>query len=286
MSNAKVAIVTDSTAYIPKDLIERYGIYVIPNIVVWSGKSYRDGIDLHARDFFERLKVDPVHPTTSVASLGDMKEVYARAAESAEAVVGIHLSTKLSNTYAVAREACSLIPGKEFHIVDSETTSMAMGFITLAAAKAAAEGQTGAQVAQLARAAVSRVGLVLTMETLKYLQRGGRIGPAQAFVGGVLDLKPILQVRDGIVQPVERVRSKKKAIQRLIELVRERVAGKSDIRLAAIHALAEAEAKEMLAAAQAQLGSAVVEAMVTDVAATVAVHTGPGTVGLAFSEGI
>lgn len=281
-----VAIVTDSTAYLPKALQAEYHIHVVPNIVIWSGQSYRDGVDMEAVQFFERLKVDPVHPTTSVASLGDMKEIYAQAAAQADVVVGVHVSAKLSNTFTVAQEACGLIGGKEFHIVDSQAASMALGFAVLAAARAAKAGQTGAQVAQVAREAVQHCGVCLTVETLKYLQRGGRIGGAQAFVGGVLDLKPVLQLKDGVVQPVERVRSKKKAAARLVDLVCDRVAGKSNIRLAAIHAAAEAEAVEVLAAAKARLGAAVVEAMVTDVSPTVAVHTGPGTIGLAFCETI
>jgi len=280
-----VAIVTDSTAYPPPAWIEAYQLHVIPSIVVWSNKSYRDGIDLQAVEFFERLKVDPTHPTTSVASLGDMKEVYSRAAASAEAVVGIHISAKLSNTYAVAREAVGLLPDKEIHVVDSQTTSMALALIVRAAAEAARAGKTAAQVVEVAKSAIPHTGLILTPETLKYLQRGGRIGAAQAFVGGVLDLKPLLEVRDGAIHPLERVRSRKKAVSRMIETIAERLAGKSNIRLAAIHAAAEAEATAALNELQAKLGSAVVETIVADVAPTVAVHAGPGTIGIAYSEG-
>jgi DegV family protein with EDD domain len=280
-----VAIVTDSTAYPPRAWIEEDQLHIIPNIVIWSNKSYRDGIDLQAVEFFERLKVDPVHPTTSVASLGDMKEVYSRAAAAADAVVGIHISAKLSNTYAVAREAVGLLPGKEIHVIDSQTTSMALTLIVRAAAKAAKAGKTAEQVVEVAKAAIPRTGLLLTPETLKYLQRGGRIGAAQAFVGGMLDLKPLLEVRDGAIHPLERVRSRKKAVSRMIEVIAERLAGKTSIRLAAIHAAAEAEATEALNALRDKLGSAVVETVVADVAPTVAVHAGPGTIGIAYSEG-
>lgn len=286
MSKAAVAIVTDSTAYIPKPLCQEYGVHVVPNVVNWAGKSYRDGVDIGAVEFFERLKVDPVAPTTSVASLGEMKEIYAAAASSAEAVIGIHLSAKLSNTFKVAQEAAALVPGANIRVVDSETTSMAMGYIVLEAARAAAAGQGVEQVAQLVAGAVPRTGVVLTVETLKYLQRGGRIGAAAAFAAGVLDLKPLLEVRDGIIHPLERVRSRKKAMARLVEIVCERLAGKSAIRLATLHAAAEAEAAELLAAAKERLGGAVVETVMTDVSPTVATHTGPGTIGLAYLEGI
>lgn len=283
-----VAIVTDSTAYPPPAWVAEDQLHVIPNIVIWSNKSYRDGVDLQAVEFFERLKVDPIHPhpTTSVASLGDMKEVYSQAAAAADAVVGIHLSAKLSNTYAVAREAVGLLPNKEIHVIDSQTTSMALTLIVRAAAKAAKAGQSAQQVVEVAKAAIPRTGLILTPETLKYLQRGGRIGAAQAFVGGMLDLKPLLEVRDGAIQPLERVRSRKKAVSRMVDTLAERLAGKTSIRLAAIHAAAYAEAEEALDALKARLGRAVIETIVADVAPTVAVHAGPGTIGLAYSEGV
>lgn len=285
MPKKPVAIVTDSTAYIPKALCEQHGVLVVPNVVNWGGQSFRDGVDIGAVEFFERLKVDPVPPTTSVASLGEMKEIYAAAASAAETVIGIHLSAKLSNTFKVAQEASALVPGANIQVYDAETTSMALGYVVLAAARAAAAGQSASQVGQLVQASVKRTGVILTVETLKYLQRGGRIGAAQAFVGGVLDLKPLLEVRDGAIHPVERVRSRKKAIARLVEIVCERLAGKPQVRLAALHAAAEAEARELLASAQERLGAAVVETLVTDVSPTVAVHTGPGTIGLAYLEG-
>lgn len=285
MSKSAVVIVTDSTGYIPKDLCAQYGVQVIPNVVNWGGQAYRDGVDLQAVEFFERLKVDPVAPTTSVASLGEMREIYAAAAAGAEAVLGIHLSAKLSNTFKVAQEAAAMLPGVKIKVLDSQTTSMGMGFIVLRAARAAAAGQSLEAVERLAQEAVSRGGVVLTVETLKYLQRGGRIGAAQAFLGGMLDLKPLLEVRDGMIHPLERVRSRKKANARLVEIVCERLSGKTSVRLGALHAAAADEAGELLEAAKAKLGAAVVETVLTDVSPTVAVHTGPGTIGLAYSEG-
>jgi DegV family protein with EDD domain len=284
--NQAIAFVTDSTAYLPQAMREQYPIEVVPQVVVWSNESYRDGVDIQAGEFFERLKVDPVHPTTSVASLGDIQAIYAKAAARADAVIGIHLSAKLSNTFSVAEEAVKSISGKEVHVINSQTTSMAMGFLVLAAARAAAAGRPASEVAKLVRDSIPRTGLLLTLETLKYLQRGGRIGAAQAFMGGVLDLKPILEVRDGVIHPLERVRSKRKAVARLLDVMAERLVGKTGIRLAVIHAAAPAEAAEVLESARTRFGSALVESLLTDVSPTVAVHTGPGTIGLTYSEGI
>src|SRR5262245_6070660 len=118
MSQATVAIVTDSTAYLPQEFVERYPIYVVPNVVNWSGKTYRDGVDIHATEFFERLKTDPVSPGTSVASIGEFRDVYAQAAEQASAVVGIHLSAKLSATFSTAQQARAELPDKRIEVID------------------------------------------------------------------------------------------------------------------------------------------------------------------------
>jgi DegV family protein with EDD domain len=279
-----IAIVTDSTAYLPKELLNQYPIHVVPNTVNWAGKTYRDGVDIQATEFFERLKTDPEHPGTSVASIGEFRDVYARAAEKASSIVGIHLSSKLSATFSTAEQARAMLPDKQIEVIDSNATAMAMGFIVLAAARAAAAGQSFEQVIKAARDTIPCVGLVFTVETLEYLRRGGRIGGAAAFLGGLLDLKPILELRDGRVAPVERVRTKKKAMARVLETISEQTKGRSPIRLATIHAAAPEEAAALLEMGKAQLGA--VETILAEVSPTVAVHTGPGTVGLAYCTGV
>ncbi|MCC6187855.1 MAG: DegV family protein [Anaerolineales bacterium] len=278
-----VAIVTDSTAYLPKDLVQQYQVHVVPNVVNWGTQTYRDGIDIQSTEFFERLRKDAVQPTTAVASIGEFREVYARAAEDAQAVVGIHLSAKLSGTFSAAEQARALLPEQQIKILDSSATAMALGFVVLAAARAAAEGKSQAEVVAAAEATIPAVGLVFTVETLEYLRRGGRIGGAQAFLGGLLDMKPILELRDGRVEPVERVRTKRKALDRVLEIIAEKTAGKSPVRLATLHAAAPQEAGALLAAAKQRLNAA--ESILSEVSPTVAVHTGPGTVGLAYCAG-
>lgn len=278
-----VAIVTDSTAYLPKDLVQQYRVHVVPNVVNWGTQTYRDGIDIQSTEFFERLRKDTVQPTTAVASIGEFREVYARAAEGAQAVVGIHLSAKLSGTFSAAEQARALLPEQQIKILDSSATAMALGFVVLAAARAAAEGKSQAEVVAAAEDTIPAVGLVFTVETLEYLRRGGRIGGAQAFLGGLLDMKPILELRDGRVEPVERVRTKRKALDRVLEIIAEKTAGKSPVRLATLHAAAPQEAEALLAAAKQKLNAA--ESILSEVSPTVAVHTGPGTVGLAYCAG-
>jgi len=284
MSQATVAVVTDSTAYLPKELVDRYPIHVVPNVVNWGTQTYRDGVDIQATEFFERLKTDPVSPGTAVTSIGEFRAVYARAAETASAVVGIHLSAKLSGTFSAAEQAKAMLPDKRIEVIDSNATAMAMGFVVLAAARAAEAGRPFEQVVKAARETIPCVGLVFTVETLEYLRRGGRIGGAAALVGGILDLKPILELRDGRVEPVERVRTKKKAIARVLETIAAQVKGRSPIRLATIHAAAPEEAAALLESGKTQLGA--IEAILAEVSPTVAVHTGPGTVGLAYCAGI
>jgi DegV family protein with EDD domain len=283
MTRSKVAIVTDSTAYLPKTLVEQYQIHVVPNVVNWGTKSYRDGVDIGATEFFERLKTDPVQPTTAVSGVGDFRDVYAKASETADAVLGMHLSAKLSGTFMAAEQAKGMLADRNIQVIDSNATAMALGFVVLAAARVAQAGGGLEEAAQAARAAIPNVGIVFTVETLEYLKRGGRIGGGAAFVGGLLDLKPILELRDGRVEPVERVRTKRKAVERVLEIITEKTKGKQPIRLATLHAAAPQEAATLLEAAKQKLGA--VESILSEVSPTVAVHTGPGTVGLAYCAG-
>jgi DegV family protein with EDD domain len=283
MSPGTIAIVTDSTAYMPPDLVRQYGIHVVPNVVNWGTQTFRDGVDITSAEFFERRKTDPENPTTAVASIGEFRDVYAKAAETAEGVVGIHLSAKLSGTYSAAEQARALLPDQAIRVLDSNATAMALGFVVLAAARAAEAGMPLADVVAAAEATIPRVGLIFTVETLEFLRRGGRIGGAAAFLGGLLDMKPILELRDGRVEPMERVRSKKKALDRILETIAAQTAGKSPIRLATIHAAAPDEAAALLESAKARLGA--VEGIIAEASPTVATHTGPGTVGLAYCAG-
>ena len=167
MPSRSIAVVTDSTAYMPPELLEQYGIFVVPNVVNWGTQTYRDGVDIQSKAFFERLKTDPVRPTTAVASIGEFHDIYAKAAQEAEAVVGVHLSAKLSGTYSAAVQAAKMLAGKRIEVIDSNATAMAMGFVVLAAARAAEAGQSVEQVVQAARDTIPHVGVVFTVETLR-----------------------------------------------------------------------------------------------------------------------
>jgi len=276
----RIAIVTDSTAYIPENLRAQYNISVAPQQLIWGTETFRDGVDITPTQFYQRLRVDKVNPKTSQASPGTLKEVFNHALKSADAVLAILISSGVSQTFNSANVAKADMPGAQIEVVDSRMIAMAMGFICIAAAKAAAEGKSLAEVKKLAEDSIAKVGVVFVVDTLDYLHRGGRIGGAQRFIGNALNVKPVLELRDGRVEPLERVRTKKKAVDYMIGYIADRVAGKSGLRLAALHADAEAEARELLDTASKRLNP--VETVLTEVSPVVGTHTGPGTVGLAW----
>ncbi|MBI5830579.1 MAG: DegV family protein, partial [Chloroflexi bacterium] len=227
--------------------------------------------------------VDKVNPKTSQASPGTFKEVFEKALQTADGVLTIVVSGKLSQTLNSALVAKSELAGAQIEVVDSEATAMALGFIALTCARAAADGASLADLKQLADSLVPRVGVAFVVDTLDYLHRGGRIGGAAKFIGNALSLKPVLHLKDGRVEPLERVRTKKKAVEFMIDHIAKSVEGKGPLRLATLHANAEAEAKELLDSAAARIHPE--ETLLAEVSPVVGAHTGPGTVGLAWMTG-
>ncbi|NPA06088.1 MAG: DegV family protein [Chloroflexi bacterium] len=281
---APVAIVTDSTAYLPQDLVEQYGITVVPNLVVWDGETYRDGVDMTPQQFYERLRNAKTLPTTSQAAAGTYVEAYRALLDQGYDILSIHLSKDLSGTIESARQAKQMLGDVPIRIVDSRSVGMGLGFVVLAAARAVAEGADLEEATAVAEKAKDHVGVIFAVDTLEYLHRGGRIGGAQRLLGMMLNVKPILEIRDGRVEPVDKVRTRKKSLQRVLDLIEQRIAGRSPVRLATLHADAEEEARALLNEAARRFNA--VEAYLTDVSPTVGVHVGPGTVGLAFMAGM
>lgn len=283
---SKVAFVTDSTAYIPKEIREKYPITVVPQVVIWEGVTYEDDVTMTPDQFYTRLRSAKVMPTTSQASVVHMHQAFSSLLEQGYDVLGVFLSSKLSGTYQSAvlgRE--QLTTGKEkVEIVDSETVAMALGFQVLSAARAAQDGASLADCKALAEKARAYTGVYLTVETLEFLHRGGRIGGAQRFLGTALNLKPVLAVEGGRIEPVERVRTRAKAIERLVEIVAEKCAGKSPVRIATLHADSPTDAKFMLEKITPLVNPT--ESIFTAVSPAVGANAGPGTVGLAYMAGM
>ncbi len=283
---AKVALVTDSTSYIPKEVREKYPITVVPQVVIWEGQTYEDDVTITPEQFYTRLRTAKVMPTTSQASVVNMHKAFSSLIDQGYDVLGIFLSAKLSGTYQSAvlgRE--QLTSGKEkVDYIDSETTAMAMGFMVLSVARAAIDGASLADCKALAEKGRSHVGVYLSVDTLEFLHRGGRIGGAQRFLGTALNLKPILTVEGGRVEPVERVRTRGKALDRLVEIVAEKCAGKSPVHMATLHADSETDAKYLLDKITPLVHP--VESVFAAVSPAVGANTGPGTVGLAYMAGM
>jgi DegV family protein with EDD domain len=214
-----VRIVTDSTCDLPAALVQAHGITVVPLTVFFGDEAFLDTVDITPDEFYERLAVSKELPRTSQPSVELFREAYERCGADGDEIVSIHLSSKLSGTLnaaSVAREAVA--PEIHVDLIDSYNVSLGLGLIVLEAARAAQGGASLADVVAVTRRAMDRVSVHVVVDTLEFLQRGGRIGRARSFLGSVLSIKPILRVEDGEVAPFERVRTRSKAIERMFEL--------------------------------------------------------------------
>ena len=280
----RIGIITDSTSYIPPDLVQKYEIKVAPQISIWGEEEFEDGIDIMPDEFYARLKESDIHPKTSQASIPYFKKLYEPFVNEGVPILAILVSDKLSGTLSSAEQAKAMFPGATIELVNSKTTAMGLGFQVLAAARAAEAGKSFDDVVELAKGAKDYTGVYFVVDTLEYLHRGGRIGGASRIFGTALKVKPILYVHKGQVEPLERVRTKSKATSRLLEILDDKLAGKPNLRISTIHAAAEKEAADLLV--QAQERWATVEGYIAPVSPAVGTHVGPGTVGICYSTDI
>lgn len=281
---SKVAIVTDSTSTIPKHLVEQYQLTVMPQIVIWGEETQRDGIDVQPTEFYKRLAASKVSPTTSQATVASFKEVYEKLHGDGYEILCVLISSKLSGTISSAIQAKEMVPDAQVEVVDSLSVAMALGFQVIEAAKLAQTGASLAECKAVAEKASKHTGVVITPETLEYLHRGGRIGGGAKFLATALNIKPILEVQDGRLEALERVRTRKKVLARLVDILEERVGGRTPLRVSALHANSPEDAQFLLEEAKKRLSP--IEAHLSEVSPAIGTHTGPGTVGLAFMAGL
>ncbi len=220
-----VKVVTDSTCELPKSLAEQWGITVIPCNVHFGDEVYKDGVDMGPDEFYSRLVSSPRLPTTAQPSVNDFQQVYCALLAGGHQVVSIHLSAKLSGTLNSATQAKqalgSLEPGSgRVEIIDSGMASLGLGLNVLSAARMAQEGASCDEVVTGVQESLPRSHCYFLLDTLEYLQKGGRIGKASAFLGSILNIKPILTIRDGEAHPAERARTREKGLQRLVDTVK------------------------------------------------------------------
>lgn len=277
-----VAVVTDSAAYLPADLIEGYGIHVVPLYVVLAGRSGREGEDIGPADVARVLSSRGQTVSTSRPTPGDFVAAYRRALdEGAERLVSVHLSSELSGTWDAARLAASQVGEHIVTVVDSRSAAMGNGFAVLAAARSAAAGADAATVARTAREMAAATRTLFVVDTLEHLRRGGRIGAAASVLGSALAIKPVLHVLDGRVVPLEKVRTTARAMHRLVQRAVE-AAGDGPVSIA-VHHLAAPEKAERLAAELREQLPAIRELHVSELGAAIGAHVGPGAFGVVIA---
>lgn len=279
---SRVAVVTDSTSYIPEDLVQRYQITVVPQILNWEGASYLDGVEISNQEFYARLEKADELPTSAQPSPGQFHQAFESVQASATSIVCIVISDELSGTFDSARAAASSLTDIPIEVIDSRSTSMGLGLLVLLAARMAEEGCEHAQIVQYIRNLIPKVRLLFVVDTLEYLHKGGRIGGAQRLLGSVLAIKPILHIKGGRIEPLESVRTKKKALRRLVELVQEETQGWRETHAAVVDATAPETADYIYE----QLAQTVnpVEIIRGGLSPVVGTHAGPGAIGVAVLD--
>jgi len=279
---ARIAVVTDSAACIPEDLRRQYNIHVVPFELVWNGQSYHDGVDITPTEVYRRLRElreGNSWPTTSQPALGTFANLYAELSTQADGIVSIHVPDELSGTLHTARLAAEQAATVPVRVIDARTAAIAEGFVVLAAARAAAAGKSLEEVAAAAEATIPRVGLYATLESLEYLRRGGRIGEAAAMLGARLRIHPILYLAEGRVKVAGVTRNRRQALERILNLMEERV-GRRPTSVGVFHADAADDAVWIEARVRERFDCQ--HFYITEFTPVMGVHSGPGTIGLAF----
>ncbi|MED5073940.1 DegV family protein [Anoxybacillus geothermalis] len=279
----KIAIVTDSTAYLPKDVRERLGIRMIPLSVIFGDETYREEIDMTADEFFVKIKQNPKLPTTSQPSVGEFVDLFTAIREEGyDAVISIHLSSGISGTYQGAVTAGTMVEGLRVYAYDSEISCMAQGFYAIEAAEMAKAGKMPEEILARLDEMKRTLRAYFMVDDLSHLQRGGRLTGAQAFIGGLLQIKPLLRFENKVIVPFEKIRTRKKAVQRIEELFDEDADKGVPLKAAIIHANQPDEAsrwRDELAARYPH-----VEFLISYFGPVIATHVGEGALGLTWYQ--
>jgi len=281
----KVAIVTDSTAYLPEDLVFSYNINVVPLVVIWGDECLLDNIDITPNQFYERLSGAKVMPSTSQASISDFADIFKKLHKEGYEILTIVLSAALSGTMDSAIQAKEMVPEAKVEIIDSQFTSIPLAYMVLSAARAAKNGASLGQCKEIVEAIRANTQVYFAVDTLEFLHRGGRIGGASRFLGTALNLKPILYLNEGKVEALERVRTLKKAHKRLMELLETDVNGRTPINMmGVVSAAAQESASHLLKKIEKHFNPE--EVLMANLSPVLGTHVGPGTVGVAYVAGV
>jgi DegV family protein with EDD domain len=275
-----IKIVTDSTAYLPEATIREYDVRVVPLYVHFGQEAFKEGVELSNREFYARLREAPELPTTSQPSAGEFHKVFRDLTEAGWELIVLTISSKLSGTWDSAMAAKNMLADGQVHVVDSLSTSVGLQLMVQTAAEAAAAGATPQEIMAQIEEIKQRINILFVVDTLEYLAKGGRIGNAKAFLGTLLKVKPILVLQDGALEPLEQVRSKRKALARMLDLSEEYLGENGTrARIAIANALAAQEAQRLGEELVDRLGCS--EPLHADIGPVIGTHTGPGVIGVA-----
>jgi len=269
------AVVTDSTADLPSDWARQHGIRVVPLKVMFGNETFRDGVDLTSDQFFERLRAADRLPTTSAPAPGEFAEAYRELARDHEGCVSIHLGTFLSGTVASARAGAATVEGFPVHVVDSGSVTMTIAFLC----QAAAEASTLEEAVKRVQERLPKQRILCLLDTLRYVEMGGRVNRAQAMIGALLDLKPILRLVPGEIRGVDRARTRSRGIPRLLELLRRELPVE---RLAVVHAQAAEDAERMREELAGEVPD--LEISTAQIGSVLGTHVGPRALGFAYLQ--
>lgn len=279
----RTAVVTDSTAYIPKELRDKWNIYMIPLQVIFGEEVYQEEVDISAVEFFSMIQNKETKlPTTSQPPIGQFVELFERLSKEYDAVISIHLSSGISGTFQGAITAGSMVPGIQVYPFDTEISCMVQGFYVLEAARLALKGEEPDAIMARLEVLKRSADAYFMADDLSHLQRGGRLTSAQALIGSLLQVKPLLHFEHKVIVPFEKIRTRKKALKRIAELLAADAAKGGEYQAVIIHANREQEALEWKAELEAELPA--VEFSIGYFGAVIGTHLGEGSMGMGWMK--
>ncbi|RQD77837.1 MAG: DegV family protein [Candidatus Syntrophonatronum acetioxidans] len=270
-------IVSDSTADLPISIIKEYNVEIVPLRVHFGEEVFLDWIEMEPDKFYHKLTGSDILPRTSQPSPADFVKKYKEIGEG-ETIISIHISSNLSGTYQSAMMAKNMLPEMDIHVFDTKLASMAHGAVVMEAARAARENKSREEVLHLVKEMIDKVRVYFMVNTLEYLQKNGRIGRAQAMLGSLLKVKPILTLEEGIVTPKEKARGRSKALDRLVKICKDEFGSKQPVKIALIHGNVLEEVLRLKEMIEGVFNFE--EAVISDLGAVIGSHTGPGVVGI------
>ncbi len=280
----QVAVVTDSTAALPQSILDEFNIRVIPLSVIWGEETFADGVDITPSEFYTRLAKSDTLPSTSQPSAALFKDCFNELLDQGKDVIAILISSGISGTVNSALQAQQEIGSNRISVVDSKTAALATALVVLAAARAAAAGGSLQEVTDTALQAQEQTDVVFAVDTLEFLHRGGRIGGAKRMLGSMLNIKPILEIQDGVIEVADQVRTQKRALEHMISLIQEKAGEDQPLRIAVFHANVPETAQSLLDDTKKALSPE--EIFLAELSPVIGTHVGPGTLAIACMHGM